>query len=288
MKITNEKELPQALVNVVKKTLHKPNHKGYGVTTLIGKDILEIILTRRYWNDIEEDITENVWAMYGNAFHEYIKAHDTTKYSEYRLENGKIIGVIDLYDKKKKKIVDYKTASVYKVKKQDYGDWFRQTLSYALLLYKKFKIKTYQAEIIVLMKDWSKSEAKRSKDYPQLPIAQITFSFGDEDYQFIDNYLTNKVNVLEKQRFTPTKYLPQCAVEFRWHKQDTWRIYKEGNKLPTITVWSEEEANKELKNLQESHPKNTYYIEFTKGKDEKCENYCKVNKFCPYYNKGEE
>ena len=73
-----------------------------------------------------------------------------------------------------------------------------------------------------------------------------------------------------------------CTLEERFNKGDTYAIKKIGNKNALKVHKTKEEAEEHLKNLENKYP-GVYEIEYRKGEDTKCLNYCSCNKQCPYY-----
>ena len=71
--------------------------------------------------------------------------------------------------------------------------------------------------------------------------------------------------------------MPACTPEERWAKPDKWAVMKHGRKSAVKVFDSEEEANANI-GLGD-------YIEYRQGVDTKCEDYCMVNQFCPYWQK---
>ena len=83
----------------------------------------------------------------------------------YQAGDITITGRIDNYDMKRGIISDYKTASVNKVKFNDFSDWYLQGMIYAWLLTRNsFPVK--HCRFIAVLKDHSKTEAAWDYQYP--------------------------------------------------------------------------------------------------------------------------
>ena len=287
MELTNKQNLPQAIVNIVKKTTYPPKPKRYGITTLLKGDT-EIILTKRFHKDIIEDVSDDIWALFGTMFHEYISNHDTTGFSEYKVEipvsKSVVVGVIDFYDKKNNEITDYKTTTVWKITFKDYEDWRNQLLGYCWALWKKSKgkIVCLKGTIIAILRDWQKSKAIQGGNYPKSNVVKVNFDFTIDDLIEFDNFITSKVKRLENQKYWQTKALKECSEKEKWTTPTTYAIYKNDNKTATKVCESESEANNVYESLQENDPKNKYTIVERKGQDKKCIEYCRVRFFCPF------
>ena len=55
MLVTNKHNLPQSLVNAV--TTERHNKEGSVSATTLLQGVKQIILTERYWNDIQDDVS---------------------------------------------------------------------------------------------------------------------------------------------------------------------------------------------------------------------------------------
>ncbi|HQE50447.1 MAG TPA: PD-(D/E)XK nuclease family protein, partial [Fervidobacterium sp.] len=169
MIITNKLRLPQQLVNMAKRD-YKFEPNEYRVTQLL-KGIRETILERRHYHEIEQDVSDMIWLLFGTAVHSIIEHHKEADHEfkeeriKIRIGNYILSGKFDLYNAETKTITDYKTCSIWKVVNGDYEDWRRQLLIYAYML-QSIGFPVEKAEIIALMKDHSKAQAKRKADYP--------------------------------------------------------------------------------------------------------------------------
>jgi hypothetical protein len=293
MKVTNVNQLPEQLVNVVQSN-YKPTPHQYSCTTIL-KPTRQIILERKYTDILEQDVSDMCWLIFGIAVHsiienaqegaeqfkeEYLK-EDLGKFNK-ELEGYKLSGRSDLIDLGKKKIVDWKTCSVWKVLFGDFEDWRKETLIYAWLV-RQLGFEIEEAEIVAFIKDHKKSEAKIKKDYPPFPIYTVKFTFTEDDYKEIEEFIINKFLEIKKYEEANDFDLPLCTPEERYNTGDKWAIKKKGNKVATKVHDNLESARNHLINLEIKYP-NTYEIEERKGLDKKClDGYCSCCKFCPYY-----
>lgn len=289
MKIKNSTNLPQALVRIAEKTAYKSKPKCYGATTLL-KGNTEIILTRRYFDLLEDDVSDMAWAIFGSMFHEYIKRNDTTKYSEYKVtipvSQSYFVGVIDLYDKKQNIVYDYKTSTVWKYIHKDFDDYRTQLLAYCWALQKAKKIKCRTGKIIMFLKDYSNAEKVRyGNSYPNKECVELTFSFTDKDLSDYELFITEKIKTLEKEKYIATNRLKECSDKEKWTTPTTYAIYKNDNKTASKVFSSFNDANSYVENLLKTDTKNVYTIIERKGTDKKCESYCRVSAFCPFRKK---
>ena len=70
MRITNKYGLPQAFVKMAESD-YEYRPKRYSVTSIL-KGIRETLLERRHHNEIEVDVSDMVWALFGTAVHEIL------------------------------------------------------------------------------------------------------------------------------------------------------------------------------------------------------------------------
>ena len=293
MKITNKLNLPQPFVDAVQND-YKPKPHQYSVTTILNP-IRQVILSRRYSDKITQDVSDMIWSLFGTALHSVLensKETNTQFKEEYLKQELDIIdeslkgyflsGRADLLDAALKKMVDYKSTSVYKVKSKEYDDWYKQLLIYAWL-FVKIGFEVDNAEIIALLKDWSETKAKFDSSYPQFPVQVIPFKFTDKDFKFIENYIKERFTLLKKYENVPDEELPMCTEEERWNKGKKYAIKKNKNKTAVRVIDSKEEAEKYMENLQKNNNKDKFWIEEREGEDTRCLNYCSVCNFCPYF-----
>ena len=285
MKITNKYGLPQAFVTMAESD-YQYKDKRYSVSSLL-KGTRETILERRYHNEIEQDVSDMIWLLFGTAVHSILEQHEEADHElaeEYLildLENGyKLSGRFDLYNAKTKTVTDYKTCSVWKMIYKDFEDWRTQLLIYAYML-KSIGFEVETGEIIAMMKDHSKSKAKNDHNYPQLPVDRIKFSFSDKDFEEIEVFIKERFKEIAKAEGMADDELPLCTPEQRFNSGDKFAVMKKNRKRALRVLDSMEEAEIYLANNGGD------FIETRPGEDKKCNDYCRVNKFCSYYNKVE-
>lgn len=293
--LTNKLNLPTPIYNALNSD-YQPKPHQYSVTTILNST-RQIILKRKYNNEIEQDCSELIYALFGTAFHsilENAKEEDSQLKEEYLKQDLSIIsdelegyflsGKSDLVDFKTKTIIDYKTTSVFKVVYKDFEDYRMQLLIYAWL-FKKLGFDIDKGEIVALLRDWQKSKAKYDKSYPQFQVQKINFKFSDVDFKFIERFIYNKFIELKKYEDVVDDELPMCTDEERWREPTRYAVKKKANKTATKLHDTLEEAEKHLKNLEEKYPK-IYEIEIRQGSDKKCLEYCSCCKYCDYYKKN--
>lgn len=308
MKITNKLNLPQPFVDAVTRE-YQYKDKQYSVTTIL-KDVREILLTRRHNDEIEQDVADMIWLIFGTAVHKVLedsKEEDTEFKEEHfveEVENGyKLSGQADLYNAKEKMITDYKTCSVWKVIYNDWDDYRKQLLMYAWA-FRKMGFEVEKGQIVAVIKDHSKTKAKIDSNYPQYPVYKKVFEFTDKDFEEIEIFIKDKFKEIAKYENVPDDELPICSPENRFNEGNKYAVKKKTNKRALKVYDNLEEAEKHLSQLEYKVMDkktgeieeicNDYEIEVREGIDKKCsEGYCSCCNFCSYYkekylNKEEE
>lgn len=284
MKITNKLGLPDMLQRAVEKE-YVYRDKRYSITSLLDPDRV-IMLKRRYNEEIEQDVSECIWMLFGTVTHyaletgielkenEYVEEH-----LEYTFESGYTLsGIIDhVYDY----VDDYKTTSVWTV---IYGSnnehWRKQLQMGAYLHYKKHGKWISKGRIIAILKDWNRRESQKSFNYPDLPVAVLEFDLGEPEE--IENWIIERFKTIENLEKLRDSELPLCTMEERFNKGNKYAVKKKTFKKAMKVYDNLEEARDHLINLERKYP-GEYEIEERKGEDTKCINYCSCCKFCPYY-----
>lgn len=301
MKITNKLDLPKQLVELVNSN-YKPTPHQYSCTTIL-KPIRQIILERRYNDDIEQDVSDMIWMIFGIAVHSVIEnsQEDEGQFKEEKLkvdlgqywkelDGYYLSGRSDLMDLLEKEIVDWKTCSAWKVIYKDFEDWRKEMLIYAWMV-KDMGFDINKAKAIAFIKDHNKTKSKTDSQYPSLPIWIEKFKFNNKQFDEIKEFIHNKFLELKKYEEVQAEELPMCSMEERWNDGDSYVVIKKGNKRATRVHSTMEEAQKHLDNLEKSYP-GVYEIQTRLGEDKKCLEYCSCCNFCPYYRqkymKGEE
>ncbi len=281
MKIINKLGLPQPFVSAVTKE-YTYKEKQYSVTSML-KDVREILLTRRHNDEIEQDVADMIWLIFGTAVHKVLEDSEEEN-SEFKEEhfveeviNGyKLSGQADLYNAEQKMVTDYKTCSCWKVIYNDWEDYRKQLLMYAWA-FRKMGFETNKGQIVAVIKDHSKTKAKVDSSYPQYPVYKKIFEFTEEDFEKIEEFIKTKFEEISKYENVLDDELPICSEEARWNDGDKYAVKKKGNKRALRVYDTLKEAKIHIK--QDS----SLELEVRKGEDKKCLEYCSCCEFCNYY-----
>ena len=287
MKITNHLNLPQPFVSAVESE-YVPTPQQYSVTTVLNPSRY-VILSRRHNSEVEQDVADMIWLLFGTAFHSILensRAEEEQLQEQYlkqdlgmfdkELEGYKLSGKADLLDTKTNTMIDYKTTSVYKVMFGDYEDWRKQLLMYAWL-FRQQGYEVNKGQIVALMKDHSKSKAKFDRTYPQYPVKVIDFEFNDQDFIDIEKEIIDKFKELKRCEQLKDNELPMCSMEERWNDGNKYAVKKKGNKRAERVFDTKEQAEEYMKD------KEGYEIEERLGTDRRCMEYCSSCIYCPYW-----
>lgn len=279
MTITNKLGLPEGFVRACETTAH--NRPGHVSATTLLKGTKEIVLTQRHWDELEDDVADRVWAIWGSAVHSLLE-HETPdtfteEYVEARVDQMMLTGRMDCYDAKNEILYDYKTASVWKVLYKDFEDWRKQGLIYAWLLNKNgFNVK--KCRFIAMLKDHSKSKAKIDRSYPQSPVYVYEFDVTEKDLWDIQDFIQKKVKDIQATDGLEDDEIQVCGAQERWAKATTWAVMKNGRKSAIRVLDNKADAYK-LAAEQGAG----CYVEERKGSDGKCPEYCACCEFCNYW-----
>lgn len=280
MVITNRKNLPSPFVSMVSAE-YVVAEDEYRVTSLL-KGVREAILERRHRDEIEQDVSDMIWLLFGTAVHGILEQHQEggSEIKESRIKidfDGYVLsGQFDLYNDDEGKVIDYKTASVWKIMYGEYDDWRRQLLIYCYML-RRIGFNARRGEIVAMLKDHSKRDAKHKPDYPQVPVEVIHFDFKDSDFIECEEWLSRRFMEIRAAERLPDDRLPLCTPDERYNSGDRFAVIKKGRKTALRVLDDEGDAIVWMgENGGDS-------IEVRRGEDKKCKDYCAVCDFCNYY-----
>ena len=284
---TNYYNLPKSLTDVIDNitydiTLNDPNR--FSATSLIQTPRIRQ-LTIRHWNEIEDDYSNHIWQITGNAFH-YILAktkkenRQIEQKIEIKLDDYLIVNKPDLYDEETKTIEDWKVTSVFAVKSVK-KDWEQQLNCYDWSL-EKIGFKPEKMVINAILRDWSETEFKRyKKDYPPIPFKQIEIPIWTFEQQ--NQFILDRISIHKIAEKLNDKELPLCSPEERWATEEKWAVYKNKNIRATKLLDSETKAKRYTNKCNKNVKNDKFYYKKREGLDLRCIKYCTCNHFCSYY-----
>lgn len=279
MKVTNKLHLPEAFVMAVSTTRH--NAAGCYSATTLNKGTKEIILQERHWDEFTVDAADSVWAVWGTAVHALLESQPDNNFHEEKFDiavsKSRVTGVVDSYDMERGIINDWKTASVYKIMKDDFSDWYKQGMTYAWLL-KQNGLDVRRCRFIALLKDHSMTKAETDSSYPQAPVFTYEFEVTPEELEQAGARIAAKVKDIEAAELMSDDDIEPCTPEERWADGDKWAVMKNGRKTAIRVFDTEIDAENCAGELGNSH-----YVEHRPAVSRKCGKYCLCKDFCNFY-----
>ena len=289
MKLTNKYNLPQTFVNVLNRPTYTKGKAHLSATEIINSPRI-VQLKKIHWDNLEEDVADKVWAIFGTAIHAVLElGKDDHHVIEQRLhanvDGWDISGAIDLQRVEDDGIIisDYKTTGAWAVMNEK-TDWEQQLNIYAWLVEKVKKVPVKKVEIIAIVRDWSRRDAQTREGYPEAPIKVIDVPLWSFEQR--ENFIKERIHLHSNALFATETGddLPKCSPSEMWEKQTTWAVRKVGNKRATAVFDTADKAEAKIEELGKG-----YEIEVRPGERTRCANFCQVRDFCEQwkeYNSG--
>ena len=283
MKYLNSHGLPQAYYNAVVRDDYV-KYADVSVTALSGSP-RQYWLQKRHEAELTEDVVNCVWRLFGKAIHYVLEQNkDENSITEEKIKidiNGwSTGGTPDIFTEEK--ISDIKTTSCWSIvfdsSKEEY---IQQLNAYRYLLMRHGFDKINRIENIFILRDWHKSMVLKNPEMPKHAIEVVDQTNDMWPYDESENYLVSRVKLFQSYEHVPDDQLPMCTEKERWQSLDRYALMKEGRKSAIKVCDSQEEAER----LLAEKYKKADHIEFRKGVDKKCQDYCSCAPFCDYYKK---
>lgn len=279
MTFTNKLDLPKPFVHAC--TTEKHNKPNCVSATSLLQGAKQFVLTDRHWDEMVEDVSDRVWALFGTVAHSVLQEYNTEGFAEERFEckvgNKTVTGQVDLYNMELEEIDDWKTTSVWKIVKKDFSDWKKQGLIYSWLL-KQSGLSVKKCRFVAILRDFSQTKAKTDAGYPQSQIYVYEFDVTESDLNEIESFIKDKVNQIEiAEKLSDDEIVP-CSPSERWQSETTYAVKKNGRKTAIRVLNDRSLADKLVESLGDGH-----YVEIREGVSGKCQNYCGCCEFCNFY-----
>ena len=289
MKLTNKFNIPDTFVNVLERPTYHKGSAHLSVTQLINSPKI-VALTRKFEDEIEQDVADMVWSIFGTAVHKVLEHgkgdnHIVEERLHTTVDGWRISGAIDLQIMGDNfvDIKDYKTVSAWAVMNEKI-EWEQQLNIYAWLVETVKNIPVASVGIVAIVRDWSRREAARNPDYPQAPIKEIPITLWPMSRR--DEFVRSRVHlhaVCEFEMESEGLDLPPCTPQEMWEKPTVWALKKVGGVRAKSLHDTEEGANKALEGAGKG-----YEIEVRKGGRTRCESFCPVNTYCQQWREYQE
>lgn len=300
MKITNKFGMPPEMVRTAHARLYDKGEADISVTSLLAPPRINLML-EQHKDVVAEDVRDLVYSMLGTSFHNLMQEaaeYEQGVISEERIHlevtGVKVSGQIDrqVIHRGGVSITDYKVTSVnaYRAKMvamkqnvrkglQDQIDWVQQVNLYAYLVRKARGLPVHDAEVIVLLRDWSKMRAENDPSYPASPAVSVGIPLYKEQLQY--KFLLGKVAQYKRTKndLAVMDRLPLCTDEEVWAKPDQWAVMREGGSRALTIETTRKAAETALATTSGGHR----YLEKRPGQRTRCEYYCPVSSVCQQY-----
>lgn len=289
MRITNNKGLPEEFVNLASDDERAPIPNTYHVTELV-KPTPILVLERRHYDEIEVDAADCVWLVLGTAVHKVMEEANKDKMAELPFSvsvgGDTIAGRVDLYDEKESVITDWKTATVAKWERHDFGDYDKQGRMYAWGLMKNGKL-VVKCSFVLMLKDWSPSayrvaQLKGDAEYPSSAIQIYEFNIGAQDVLETSREIEKKLNEIHDLEQMPDEQMKSCEPDERWNAGDRYACGKGADFKRAVRVFDTMEEAKEFADA------NKLVVVTRHGEDRRCQDYCLVSRWCPFKKENEK
>tara|TARA_A100001515_G_scaffold38071_1_gene29944 strand:- start:1413 stop:2291 length:879 start_codon:yes stop_codon:yes gene_type:complete len=289
MKITNQYNLPQIVVDALVQDDYTKGQSNRSVTQLIDSPRVAI-LQREHEDEMSQDVVDFLWSRFGTSVHGmFEKAVEGTTavgvVSEERLyaevEGWTVSGAIDLQELHDDGVLvsDYKVTSVWSVI-HDKTEWHNQLNAYAWLVRSAKDLPVKGLRIIAILRDWQRRKAQMEPDYPASPIHMVDIPMWSVEET--NQYILDRVLLHQEAEFDRMTggALPLCTSAERWEKPTTFAVNKKGRKRAVRVLASREEAEDYLKSLGKDH-----LVEERVGESTRCaQDWCRVARWCDQNN----
>lgn len=278
MRYTNKFSLPDGLARAVMNDPYSKGDADFSVTELLDPPQMGA-LKAKHANEITEDVSERIWSLLGQVTHGIIERAETEAIAERRLTMtilGKTIsGGMDRFCNKEGLLSDYKLTTAWKFKDGKLPEDMEIQQNVYVHLLRVNGIEVKRSEIIGILRDWSKLEARRSAGYPQSQVLRVPVPIWQEAK--IIAYLEGRVKLHSEAR--EGKFEP-CTPSERWARPDVYAVMKEGRKTAVRLHDDETSATRHALELGANHS-----VVKRPGESVRCSAYCAVAQFCPTYKK---
>jgi len=280
MKLTNKFNIPKTFVNVLERPTYNKGKSHISATQLLNSPKI-VTLTTKYNDEIEQDVSDMVWSLFGSAMHGVLEhGKDDNHIVEQRLhaelDGWQISGAVDLQvvDPDGIHIKDYKTTSVWSVMNEKI-EWEQQLNIYAWLVAHNKQVNIKSLGIVAILRDWKAREVGTKDNYPESPIKELPIRLWTYEQQ--ERFILERIAFHSACEFAleANEDLPDCTPQEMWEKPTSWAVIKKGNTRAKAVYEFEEFAKTALNELGDG-----YEIQVRPGERTRCMNYCPVNRWC--------
>lgn len=259
-------------------------HRGdchISVTQLIDAPRIKI-LKEKYADRLVVDVADSLWSLVGKALHHIAEGGaDDSHLAEERLFadvlGWRLSGGIDLqkHGGNSVGVRDYKFTSVWAALANK-PEWERQLNIYSWLAHVNKGWITQDLEITALLRDWSRIDAKRDRNYPQAPImvVPITLWSVEEQRAYVEERIRLHQDTWRREEWE--EELPHCTDAEMWAKPTRWALVKRGAGRASAVFDTKAEAEGWLSGREIV----LYDVIERPGERTRCSAFCSVSDYC--------
>ena len=281
MQWTNKFNLPAPVVKAVQRDTYNPGISDVSVTRLILPPKV-VILQETYRDQIVEDVSDGFFRMLGRCVHKLLEEKDAEAvvehrfYSTERLQGLIVSGQVDRYEPNTRTIQDYKFTTCYSAQNGAKSEWVAQ-LNLLALLARENGCPVENLELILLLRDHSKTQCDRTSNYPPSPVIRMPVEiFSEEKAEW---YLNSRLQAY----ISAKSQMPECSPEERWARPDMFAALKPGGKRAVRLFDCETDAR-----AFADASKDELIVQKRPGASIRCESYCPVSQFCEQWKQIQE
>jgi len=295
MKLTNKYDLPQTLINLYEKQraeyAETRGEADMSVTEIIKSPRISI-LRKKHFHEIEEDVSDRLWAILGTVIHKIMEeGADQEHIAELNLiidvAGWKVKGGIDVVRKGNMvSITDYKFTKAYKYQKGDFLDWEEQLNCYAYLLRTCQDLYVDELQVVIFVKDFTQGLVGKQENYPPASSVPVDIPLWTEDEQreFIEGRVAAHQDARRAQEWGED--LPLCTDRDRWLYPGTYAVMKKGGQRAAKVEDTEKKAQAALKKMKNP---DDYEVVLRQKAPARCSgNWCGVAPWCGQWQKEKE
>lgn len=302
MKFTNRYNLPETLLRaaVAQNAKYNKGKVERSVTQLLQPPRIDI-LRRKHFPEIEKDLSEEFWALFGSAVHYILELGKTPNMiCEERffltVAGWDVSGAVDCQEFHDKgtsvSLVDYKVTTAFVVMKDEDGqkpEWEQQLnmLAYMVAMTKGIRIR--DIAIVAIIRDWQRSQGQSDPLYPIAPVVRINLPLWTPQRQA--EFMAERVRLHREAEMLSDldQPMPDCTDEERWSRQHSWAVLREGAKRASKVHYDEASAIADVMERNDHNKGKPFRFDFRPGKSVRCEgNYCQVAPWCEQYSRIKE
>jgi hypothetical protein len=290
--LTNRLGLPTSIVKAVSRDPYSRGDSHISITGLISparKRVLEQV----HGATLTEDVSDRIWALFGQIGHGILERSDPDGWTEERLfierHGWRISGQFDRVLVEAETIQEYKITSTYSIKDGAKAEWIAQVNLQALML-REHGHKITRGQVVVVLRDYQKSKAQHDPHYPQAPVIVIDVPLWPTEQT--ETYILERLRAHANAQHV----LPLCSSEERWERPAKFAVMKDGNKRATslhdtyeeaLTAAAAEQEAERAKKLAKRKRETdkpvavaTYEIDQRPAEQVRCSQYCPARPVC--------